>query len=325
MTNTALLQKIEDDYDELISLLNSGEVVSDNKLYLYYLRQKKELEDIALLYKSYKQKLREVEENKTLIETEPDAELKKLLTTECSALLSSADADLTALKKMLLDKKSLEIQTALVEFTSDYGDEKAQTFFEILKNYAQKYNHKILSLSFDGGLGQIELEGYGIFDKLKIFSGQMQFVFRGKTTSASVAILRGGGERIEFDEGDVEVQTLKSGGAGGQHINKTESAVRVIHRPTGITAECQDERSQFSNKARALELLREKIEKKNQKNIEKNINFQRKQLKNALFSDVPSTIFNFDENQFIIPSKKFKIKLSQILNGDLDLIFSEIE
>ena len=123
---------------------------------------------------------------------------------------------------------------------------------------------------------------------------------------------------------DVEIETLKSGGAGGQHINKTESAIRLVHKPTGLSVVCQDERSQLMNKKRAFENLERKIKLKIDQESKNDIIFQRKNIKNALFSSTSALTFNFDKNNVFCNKTKKYYDLKEILKGNLQIIWSDV-
>jgi len=129
---------------------------------------------------------------------------------------------------------------------------------------------------------------------------------------------------IDFDENDVQIELSKSGGAGGQHINKTESAVKLIHMPTGITAICQDERSQLKNKEKAFIALKEKVLKNFNKDNEKDIQIQRKQMFNAVFSGVSTFVLDFDKNRFIVCDTKNEYKLADV-DDALQLIINDVK
>ena len=148
--------------------------------------------------------------------------------------------------------------------------------------------------------------GFGIYNKLSKICGKIKKIDRGVETEIVVAVLKKNNDEIVIDENDLQIQTSKSSGAGGQHINKTESAVKVTHIPTGISAECQDERSQTKNKEKAIARLYEKIAQSNLKKAQKNEEKQRKEIKNKIFASTPAIIFDFDANKvFVSETKKY--------------------
>ena len=168
----------------------------------------------------------------------------------------------------------------------------------------------------------MKIKGKSVYALLKIFSGKAKKVLRGVETFANIVVLKT--EEVETDirEEDLIIQTSRSGGAGGQHINKTESAVKIIHVPTGLFAECQDERSQGKNKEKAMQALQKKIEQRVLENQQKNIKNQRKEIRNKLFSATAELVIDFDANKVLLNSNKSEYKLKEIISGNLDLIIN---
>lgn len=317
------LNKLEEAYDEFSLLLEASEIITDNKLFIYYSAEKKKIESVAKEFKLYKGILKEIEENEELKCIEKDSSLKAKLLQENQVLTEQAKAKLNSIKIMLANGDSFNDQKAIIEISNKNGSEKVQEIIKSLELYASKNNIELKKEDLSTERINLYFSGLEIYEKLKAFSGKIKIVYRGNVSFASFAILNEDYEIISLRDEDIEVQTLKAGGAGGQHINKTESAIRVKHIPTGITAECEDERSQTANKAKAIENLKRKIMQKNQQSRDKNLNLQRKNLKNAVFSDTPSIIFDYDKNLVINCKNKKEYKLNSILNGELSLLFSE--
>lgn len=318
------LKKIESDYDEYMTFLNSNEVIIDSKLYSHYFHLKSQIEEIALKFKQYNKILSEFNQNMEALKVEKDAEIKQLLQTQNLELEKSASELETTLKKLLLDSEKLKNEKVIIEITAKSNFPMHEILWQMIENFLKKNNFSY-TIKTSNLKTVIFLEGTGCFEKFKIFNGQVKIINLGKENFWTVAVLNDESDDIVFNEKDVDVQTLKSGGAGGQHINKTESAVRLIHTPTKISVECQDERSQTLNKSKAIELLKQKIEQKNTENREKLLKNQRKLIKNALFSNTSSVIFDTDKNEIVAGNKRIHLALTKIIEGNLDLLFSEIE
>lgn len=314
----AKISDIESKYNELENFLSRSEVISDNKLYTHFSTQKKQLEKCMALILSYRKTESKIKENLELLSLMEDEVERQKLGLEIEELGKQENSEKEEICVYLSETKFSQPQTAAIEI-SGKNPETIASFTEFLVEAS-----KFLKADYTFENQKFTLSGHGVYDKLKNFSGKIKFVLRGREDTLTVAVLSVQTEAPEFSERDVEIQTLKSGGAGGQHINKTESAVRLAHIPTGIVALCQDERSQTSNKQRAMENLRQKVESYYEKNMQKNIEIQRKKLKNAVFSETPAVIFDFDGNVLTFSGNKKSYKLSEILKGDMKLLFSEI-
>lgn len=315
------LSKFEDEYDELQTLLGYDEIIADNKLYTFYLKRSQKIEKIVLKFKEYKKLLKEIDENENLFDLENDANLKFEIKQNISSLKIKVEEKFNELKLILADATMLENQKIIIEISSKTENEKFENLIDMFKNFADNNNYNFRFLKRENQNVVIELFGVGVYEKLKDFSGQVKFVHRGHNYFANLVVLNINYEKPKFDEKDVVVQTYKSSGAGGQHINKTESAVRLIHIPSGISIECQDERSQTKNKTRAFELLKQKIENNYALKYEKDIENQRKKLKSAIFSSTASLVLDFDKNIVVLNKTKNQAKLGDVIGGKLELLF----
>ena len=169
-----------------------------------------------------------------------------------------------------------------------------------------------------------ELKGNNVYQNLNFLSGNIKIINQGQESIFYIVILKTSKTNFTLNEDDVEIETLKSGGAGGQHINKTESAIRIIHKPTGLSVVCQDERSQLMNKKRAFENLEKKIKEKIEIEAKNAVVLQRKNIKNALFSSTPALLISFDKNSVFCNKTQKYYKLKEILEGNLQIIWSDV-
>ncbi|MBQ8451807.1 MAG: hypothetical protein IJ538_03420 [Clostridia bacterium] len=278
------LDNLKKDSDELEGLLNRIEVAGDPKLSSFYRAQLKEISEVVLCYEKF---LQATATEKEIFETQ--------LLNYCAneGISGNQCAEITISGK---DKKfCLE-------------------FKQFIFNYAQKNQLNTKELNEK----QVQVSGFGAFEKLKFLSGVVRKILKGSRSDLTVTVYEILADEFTFNENDLKFEISKSSGAGGQHINKTESAVKVVHVPTGISVKVQDNRSQFQNKERAIELLKQKLFDEYKKNSEKYIKNQQKQLKNAIFSDTATVVFDFDRNVFkTISGCEIKLKLA--LDGDFVL------
>ena len=314
-------EKASKKFDELTELLESVEVMSDNKLYVFYLKQKKEVEKIAVMFKN----LKEVETEIALIEETLKAETNSLVVTEFQnereKLIEQRTEIFENLKTESLTFGTGETEQVKLEITTKFEDDDfVQEILNLVKNIDETFEVNAQKSKTT----VVEVSGVNAYEKLKFLSGQIKHIKFGKEQMILIVVLKTEKTEIEIDEKDIVIEISRSSGAGGQHINKTESAVKLTHVPTGISAECQDERSQTKNKERAFENLKKKILQKHQENIQKNIKNQRNSQRNAIFSNTPVLVFDYDKNKVSDLRTKKIYELKEILNGKVEVLQSDL-
>ena len=269
------LRQAEEKYLHLEASLSDPIVASDPARCAEIAKEYKNLTPIIEKYRDYQSSERTVEEALFLLEESSDAELRALANEELRDAKAKSEELLRELTVMLLPRDPNDDKNVIMEIRAGAGGEEAALFAAVLYRmytmYADSVGYKTSMISSTptelGGYRQLAfmIEGEGAYSRLKFESGvhRVQRVpttesqGRIQTSTATVAVLPEVEEvSIEINPADLLFESCKSSGAGGQHINKTESAVRLTHKPTGIVVECQEERSQFKNKDKALKMLR---------------------------------------------------------------------
>ena len=273
-----MLQKLEDvekRYDELTAQISDPEVIARTSEWQKLMKEHASLEDIVAKYREYKKAKNDFEEAKQMAS---DKELKELAEAEMDELREKIPALEEELKILLIPKDPDDDKNIICEIRAGAGGEEAALFagtlFRMYAMYAETKHWKIEVLNENetemGGYKEVTfmVTGKGVYSRLKFESGvhRVQRVpdtessGRIHTSTATVAVLPVVEDvEIEINPADVKMEVFRASGAGGQHVNKTSSAVRLIHEPTGIVAECQTERSQTQNREYAMRLLKSRI------------------------------------------------------------------
>ena len=283
------LETVEKRYDELTKMISDPEVISNHTEWQKLMKEHASIEEIVLKFREYKKAKQAMEEAEELMK---DPEMKELAEEEYYASKEKLPEIEEELKFLLIPKDPDDDKNIICEIRAGAGGEEAALFagtlFRMYTMYAEKKHWKMEVLNENetglGGYKEISfmITGKGVYSRLKFESGvhRVQRVpdtessGRIHTSTATVAVLPVVEDvEIEINPADIKMEVFRSSGAGGQHINKTSSAVRLIHEPTGIVVECQTERSQFQNRDNAMKMLRTKLyENEKQKQEKQSIN-----------------------------------------------------
>ncbi len=258
--------------------LASPDIFSDPERYAALMKEYKALSPIMEAYREYTAVMNRHEEAKALLSEPLDADMKELATAELKETREKGEQLLEQLKILLLPRDPNDDKNVMVEIRSGAGGEEAALFAAVLYRmytmYAEACGYKLSLMNANetelGGFKEVTfmIEGDGVYSRFKFESGvhrvqrvtETEAQGRIQTSTATVAVLPEAEDiEIEINPSDIMIESCKSSGAGGQHINKTESAVRLTHKPTGIVIECQEERSQFKNRDKAMKMLKTKL------------------------------------------------------------------
>jgi len=329
------LMDIDARYSSLEARLSTPEVYSDRVLSAAILKEQKELSPVVDTYRAYRALEKQLRDARELLD---DPDMHELARAECADAEEKLAALSDKLRLLLLPVDPADQKNVIVEIRAGAGGEEAALFanslYRMYAMYAEGRRWKIETLNLNetelGGIKEISflIEGAGAYSRLKFESGvhRVQRVpdteasGRIHTSTATVAVLPEAEEvEIDINPSDLAVDTFRSSGAGGQHVNKTESAIRITHIPTGIVVECQDERSQFKNRDRAMKILRSKLFEIEQEKQQSAIAAERRSQVGTGDRSERIRTYNFPQGRVTDHRIGLTLyKIEQIMNGALD-------
>ena len=334
------LKKARDRYAELGRLLSDEKVIGNRKLLMEYSKEMSDLEDVVRTADEYERIEKSIEEAEQIVKTSGDQELVELAKQEIESLAGARETVEQNLHALLIPKDPNDEKNTLVEIRAGTGGEEAALFaadlYRMYSKYAEHRDWKTEVLSSNptgvGGFKEIIflIEGRGAYSRLKFESGvhRVQRVpvtessGRIHTSAVTVAILPEAGEvDVDIKPDELRVDVFRSSGPGGQSVNTTDSAVRVTHVPTGIVVQCQDEKSQHKNKAKALKVLRSRLYEAARVEQERERASERKQQVGSGDRSEKIRTYNFPQGRVTDHRIGLTLhKLEGILDGDLDEI-----
>lgn len=338
------LQSIYERYNEINEQLSDVSVISDQEKYKKLMKENKQLTPVVEKYLEYKKAADSNREAEELLNSRLDPDFKEIVEAEYSETKELMAKYEDEIKILLLPKDPNDDKNVIVEIRGGAGGEEAALFahslYRMYSMYAESKGYKTEVLSLNetelGGIKEISfvIEGDGAYSRLKFESGvhrvqrvpETESSGRIHTSTVTVAVLPEVDEvEVDINPADLIIETHRSSGAGGQHVNKTESAIRIIHVPTNTVVDCQDERSQYKNKERAMKILRSKIYESMENERNAQIASERKSQVGSGDRSERIRTYNFPQGR--VTDHRIGLTLYKILaimDGDLDEIIDAL-
>ena len=333
------LRLVEERYLEMAERAGQPDFYADPKAASKLLREQKRLEPIVTAYRSYRKTEQEAQDLRGMLDAGGlDAELKELCQEEYTACKKKLETLEQELKILLLPRDPNDDKSVIVEIRGGVGGEESALFahslYRMYTMYAQSKGWKVTLLNYNetelGGVKEadFEIDGDGAYSRLKFESGvhrvqrvpETESGGRVHTSTATVAVLPEMEEaEVDIRPEDIEMQVFRSSGAGGQHINKTSSAVRLIHKPSGIVVSCQEERSQVQNREKCMQMLASKLYEIEQERINSAVTSERRSQVGTGMRNERIRTYNFAQGRVTDHRIGLTLyKIDAIMDGNLD-------
>ncbi len=337
------LEAVETRCIQLDEFLSDSEIINNQERFQKYAKERSELSELLDTYRIYKKVCKELEESEQLI-SEGDEELRQLAKSEAQKLEEEKEVQENKLKLLLLPRDSRDEKNIILEIRAGTGGEEAAIFvsdlFKMYFKYAEKKGWKVEIMSQNvtglGGFKEIIalIEGKKVYSRFKYESGvhrvqrvpETESQGRIHTSAVTVAVLPEAEDvDVEIDPNDLKIDVFRSSGPGGQHVNKTDSAVRMTHLPSGLVVSCQDEKSQHKNKAKALKILRARLLDKAVHDQQSEISQDRKDQVGSGDRSERIRTYNFPQGRVTDHRIKLTLhNLENVLEGELDNYFDQL-
>ncbi|MBS7326145.1 MAG: peptide chain release factor 1 [Thiopseudomonas sp.] len=338
------LDTLQDRYEELTALLGDAQVISDQKQFREYSKEYAEVEPVVQAYQRWSKLQSDLAEAQLLLK-DSDPDVREMADEEVASCKAGVEQLEDALQVLLLPKDPNDGRNVFLEIRAGTGGDEAAIFsgdlFRMYSRYAERQGWRVEILSGHegehGGFKEViaRVEGDSVYGRLKFESGahrvqrvpETESQGRVHTSACTVAVLAEPDEQaaIEINAADLRVDTYRASGAGGQHVNKTDSAIRITHIPTGIVVECQEERSQHKNRARAMGWLAARLQDKQTAAAQKEITDTRRSLVGS--GDRSERIRTYNYPQGRVTDHRINLtlySLDDIMQGGLEQVLDPL-
>ena len=329
------LDEVEERYEFLNTQISDPNVISDNEVWRKYMKEHANISEIVETYREYKTCKSAIEDAKEMLNDPEMSELAQIELDENREKIVDLEEKL---KILLLPKDPNDDKNVIIEIRGGAGGEEAALFaydlYRMYTMYSEKKRWKVEELNMNetgiGGIKEVSflVTGKGAYSRLKFESGvhrvqrvpETESSGRIHTSTVTVAVLPELDDvEVEINEEDLRIDTYRASGAGGQHVNKTSSAIRITHMPTGIVVECQNERSQLQNKEAAMKMLRSKLYDMKQQEQDSKLAQDRKNQVGSGDRSEKIRTYNFPQGRITDHRVNFSIyQIEDFLNGNLD-------
>ncbi|MCP5358416.1 MAG: peptide chain release factor 1 [Pseudomonadales bacterium] len=334
------LANLQDRYEELAALLSDAEIISNQERFRNLSKEFSEIEPVVKAYTQYEAVLDQLQQAREM-QKDADSDIRAMADEEVKSIEAGIDEQELELQKLLLPKDEKDSCNIFLEIRAGTGGDEAAIFsgdlFRMYSRYAELQGWRLEVLSErpgeHGGYKEIitRIEGRNVYGRLKFESGahrvqrvpETETQGRIHTSACTVAVMPAMDElaEVEINKADLRIDTYRSSGAGGQHVNKTDSAIRITHIPTGIVVECQDERSQHKNRSRAMSLLHAKLNDQQQQAAAQEVSDTRRKLVGT--GDRSERIRTYNYPQGRVTDHRINLtiyKLAEVMEGELDSV-----
>lgn len=339
------LEAIEYRFGEVATLIVDPDIISDMQRYVKLNKEYKDLEEIVTVYKEYKNTVDNIASAKELLSMEDDPEMKEMAKMEIEELEDKKPELEEKIKYLLIPKDPEDDKNAIMELRAGTGGDEACIFvedcFRMYTMYFKEvgWSYEVLNSTEGGTKGykeiSMEITGAGIYGSLKFESGvhrvqrvpETESQGRVHTSAITVAVLPEA-EEVDFELNmtDVKRDTFRASGAGGQHVNKTESAIRLTHLPTGLVVECQDGRSQHKNLEKAISVLRSRLYQRELDKVQEERAAQRKTLVSTGDRSAKIRTYNYPQGRITDHRiNKTMYNLNAFMNGDIQEMIDSLK